>query len=415
MGMELVLDIFGERRLAFQLPTPFRRQRKLSLLGESMPNWPHPDDRRFNATMRRALQSSCSATSNALSPRSIIAKISDTFKNLVAMAYRIAPIDWGFSFTLAPGDFDFGISGFLRFQLARTGHIGLQLGASFSLLGIRIEGNIHLSTQGGIVEARLFGRGETPKLCAACPYFRGSLEVRKYPPSQGGHLSVSMELDMSFACFFVRGRAVMDTRGGLSEFMFEAGNPMCFADDLLGAVEVVCPGIREIWGEAFNLRIRRARIFYMGIGGTLSIDLELLVMGLRKVLTLTTNTAVNSVQELVDLVLVNAAYVADIMDDIFNWASLTFIDFSVGNPPVDWGNQFGNGNWARTGRGVTAGGGLRLINGAWSRVGLFGGGFGFNMDDATNAGGNLMYHGGIHSFRHACKLDSLWRSILCVA
>ena len=158
MGIELVLDIFGERTLGFSLPTPVRR-RALQAIGKSLPDWPHPDDARLNATRRRALSSGCSAGNQVpMTASDLVDQITDTFSNLVAMASRIAPIDWAFQFE-AKGMLSFGIAGYVRFQLATTGHMSIELAAAISFAGIAIEGDVHLSTDGGVVSGRLYGSG----------------------------------------------------------------------------------------------------------------------------------------------------------------------------------------------------------------------------------------------------------------
>ena len=137
MGIELVLDIFGERKLGFSLPTPIRR-RMLSAIGESLPDWPHPDDKSVNATARRALSSGCSGgvPSLSFSVKDLTNKIAQTFSNLVEMARSIAPNDTGFEFEAA-GMLGFKIAGKVRFQLARSGHMSIELMAKLHFIGMK--------------------------------------------------------------------------------------------------------------------------------------------------------------------------------------------------------------------------------------------------------------------------------------
>ena len=288
MGMELILDIFGERTLAFSLPAPVRRQLddELRLQGESMPDWPHPQDNRLNATRRRALSSTCGGPpKTAFGIANIVDPIKYAFGELVAMAERIAPIEQSFEFE-AKGMLDFGISGYVRFHLAKSAHITLEMAASFSFIGIVVAGDVTLSTDGGIVQGRLYGSGTTPKLCAACPQLHGALEIEKLPPDKGGHVSLSMEVDISFACFEVEGNAFFDTAGGLRSFFFKATNPMCFVDLLSDAIESILP-----IDIPLMIKIDSVEIFYSGGGDTLAIDIDVSLRFVRKKIFLVVRTA----------------------------------------------------------------------------------------------------------------------------
>ena len=408
MGIELVLDIFGERNLAFSLPTPVRR-RQLSLAGEEMADWPHPDDTRLNATRRRALSSTCGGPPQMpFDVSAVVDQVASAFSNLVAMARRIAPIDTSFEFE-ARGMLNFGISGYVRFQLARSGAMVIELGASLQFLGILIEGNCVLSTTGGIVSGRLYGRGTTPKLCPFCPTLHGALEVIKLPPERGSHVSVAMELEMTFACFEVRGDARMDTAGGLTYFLLEATNPMCFADLLVGAIMEIVPGAEDLLGAAFQVQINGVKILYDA--GAFSIDVSIRMFEQQKRLTFNLNRPIESMSDLLTIIMDNALVILDALDDVFNVFSLTFFDVTVGHPEIKWDAQFGLGNWFNTGKGVEANGGLQLVNGAWSRVGFFGGGFGFNMDNYAYAGGNAMGNNfELFRIELAMQLDATFRN-----
>ena len=73
-------------------------------------------------------------------------------------------------------------------------------------------------------------------------------------------------------------------------------------------------------------------------------------------------------------------------DDInFDDFSLTFVDLKVAHTPYTWGKQWGEkGNLGVIGSAM-AGVGVNLENGAWLRLGLFGGGFGFHADNWADA------------------------------
>ena len=102
------------------------------------------------------------------------------------------------------------------------------------------------------------------------------------------------------------------------------------------------------------------------------------------------STSIDSADDLVSVVLDNALAILDALDDVFNIFSLTFLQITLGHPEEQWDASYGDNNWVHTGRGVSAGAGLKLANSAWARVGFFGGGFGVDMDNHAYAGGNLM-------------------------
>jgi hypothetical protein len=221
-----------------------------------------------------------------------------------------------------------------------------------------------------------------------------------------------MALEMKFACFEIRGQAQLSTSGFLDNFLLEANNPMCFADMLLEAILGVLPdSTKDLIGEALVVRIRAARIFYGGSGSTINIDLDLDLMEQRKLLSFTLGRPVESARDLVEMIMENAMVILEALDDILNVFSLTFLDVTLGHKPVSWANQYGDSNFVGTGKGVTAGGALKLANQAWARIGFFGGGFGVDMDNYATAGGNLM--GSQKELFHvelALKLDATIRN-----
>ena len=128
------------------------------------------------------------------------------------------------------------------------------------------------------------------------------------------------------------------------------------------------------------------------------------------------------------------------MDDVLNIFTLTFIDITITHPELDWEvkrppsllhhrhissapfscsdstatfllnhiapppshtspsstprpqsqGKWGDSNILSTGAGVEAEAVVRLKNSAWARVGLFGGGFGVNLDDRLYLGGTVL-------------------------
>ena len=72
----------------------------------------------------------------------------------------------------------------------------------------------------------------------------------------------------------------------------------------------------------------------------------------------------------------------DTFDKFFNVFSLTFLEIALGHSPVDETFTFGFRNIGGTGKGVAAIGSLKVKNSGWARVGLFGAGFGFNVDNS---------------------------------
>ena len=412
MGIELTLNIFGERTFGFSLPTPVRR-RQLSTVGEGLPDWPHPYDTRLNATRRRALSSTCGEPPDApMTISDIVNKVRDTFSDLVAMARRIAPID--FSFAFAVNLVVLQIAGAVRFQLATSGHMSIELAASLSFLGIQIAGDLHLSTQGGIVSGRLFGAGETPKLCGACPVLKGSIEIIKTAPDspEGSVVSVAMDLDMQIACFVVRGSALLDTAGGLRSFLLEASNPMCLVDVFKEAINSVVPGAGALLGDSLEVSVRRAKLFYSGtLGSGLSLTIDLDLMGQAKKLTFKASNSIDSLASLLAMLIENAQVLVEAFDDVLNVASLTFLDVTLGHAPVSWSAEIGDRDIAKTGKGVTIGGSLRLANTAWARMGFFGGGFGVDMDNYVSAGGFFMGSTfSMFQIELAIKVDATFRN-----
>ena len=60
--------------------------------------------------------------------------------------------------------------------------------------------------------------------------------------------------------------------------------------------------------------------------------------------------------------------------------SATLIDLVLGHEPIEWMKGFGNDDFGAYAM-------LRLVNVAWLRIGLFGGGFGVSLDDFAEAKG----------------------------
>ena len=416
MGIELVLDIFGERTLGFSLPTPVRRRalHDLSAVGETMPDWPHVADTSLNATRRRALSSSCDIgpPEFPMSIGDIVDEVANTFNNLVAMASRIAPIDYSFDFEV--NLIVLRLAGYVRFTLATSGHMSLELAAALYFIGIRIEGDLLLSTDGGIVSGRLYGAGETPKLCGACPVLKGSVEVKKTPPEEGSVVSIGMDLEMTMSCLVVRGSALLDTAGGLRSFLLEASNPMCLVDVLLEAIDSFVPGVSAILGDSLSVSVQRVRAFYSGaLGAGLSLTIDAELMEQRKSLTLKASGSLSSVGDFLRMFEDNAMALIEAFDDVLNVVSLTFFDITLGHAPVSWSAEIGARNIAGTGKGITIGGSLQLANSAWARMGFFGGGFGVDMDNYVEAGGLFM--GSTFSMFHielALKVDATFRNPL---
>ena len=370
MGIELTLalGIFGEPSFEFFLPTPLRRRdRRLSndgtgprMIGEDMPDWPHPDDMRLNATRRRALSSSCGASpSNPFSIKELVKKLTDLFGEFKSMAQKLAPIDYELEFHTNLVILE--LSGYLRFQLTRAPEIILTLRASVMFLGLNITGDCKLSTSGGVVYGMLEMSGTVPKLCPICPTMTGLVRAKKEPPEKGNHVSVRMELDMEMACFVVSGYAELTTAGGLGSFSLEANNPMCLVDSLIEVLGKIIPGGEGLIGSLGDsfVSVSRVKIFYGGLGSPLTFELDLNLMGQKKRLVLK-GGAIESFEDLKNLIFDNAIVMLDALDDVFNVFSLTFLDVTLGHPELNWNAKYGNSNWLSTGKGIEASGGLQI-------------------------------------------------------
>ena len=222
----------------------------------------------------------------------------------------------------------------VHFILTKTLYMSFEAFVKIEFLGIKIEGNILITSTGGIVSGRLFGKGELKKLCSICPTFNGELEVKKTAatdtePSVG---SVRMLIDMEFMCFYVKGALEIDTAGGLKYFHFAASNPMCFLDALIetfgsllgGGDEELEEGEDDPAGAVDGLRINAVDVSYGSAGSSLTIDLDLTVMGQRRVITIQTGE-IDSVDALIESIGANALAIMDALDDVFNIFTLTFL------------------------------------------------------------------------------------------
>ena len=78
-----------------------------------------------------------------------------------------------------PGHVPSQVGGNFHFRADPSCKFELRLAAKVTFVGISIEGDIELSTRGGVEYALLRGSGETPTLCGACPKLKGLLEVEK--------------------------------------------------------------------------------------------------------------------------------------------------------------------------------------------------------------------------------------------
>ena len=122
----------------------------------------------------------------------------DFFGSLPKMAQEIAPLDIGFAL-----DVDLGflaVAGSFQFTLAKDAHMRLALYAKLVFLGFSLEGELVLSTSGGVEYGRIEGDGAVPKLCPFCPTLSGHLVVEK---ARSGTITVQAALGIGLACFQV--------------------------------------------------------------------------------------------------------------------------------------------------------------------------------------------------------------------
>ena len=69
------------------------------------------------------------------------------------------------------------IEGTFSFTADPECNMELYMAARVAFVGIEVEGQLELSTTGGVVYALMRGSGETPTLCSACPKLKGSMEA----------------------------------------------------------------------------------------------------------------------------------------------------------------------------------------------------------------------------------------------
>ena len=388
----LKLNIMGSNPwMCVPIPMPGRRHLQAlenglltRTVGEATdPLWAHlhPDDQRLNATKRRALGNACDGVPTAdMSMGDLVRQVGDAFGEFLEMVRAIAPIDAEFEFEIGIDEIGLTVSGLMHFQLATSGHMMLRLAASFSLFGILVSGDIELSTSGGISYMHLLGVGKIPQLCSVCPVLEGHLKMVK---ERRGDVTVGMETSLELGCFIMEGAIELSTAGGLRNFLLSATNPMCLLETLKDVINMVIPGAGQIL-VAITLRVNSVQLMYSG--GSLSLEIS---VGLSDdaadsdTLTLSTNTAIKTVEDVKDLLLSSASSLLDLFDDFMNTFYLNFFDLAVGHDPINWGFEFGQRNMAGTGQGAAAMGRMKLTNSAYARLGLFGAAFGVDLDNSV--------------------------------
>ena len=364
----------GRRRLGpFSLPLPFRR--RLEQLpprhGESLPDWPAPNDRSWNATVRRALSSQCEAAQE-LTLKEMVDGIAQYFRDPRKLFAQFGPVEFDMEFNAA-GFLDSGVQGLLKFNLTKTGDITLELGVGIEFLGIGIAGYCKLAWDGGIVEGYLAGWGKlgVPG-CGSCPSLSGRFEGRKW---ESGAISLYMDVYMSLGCFVVEGKAHFDTHGGLQEFLLYVSNPLCFLEQLFQLiVDLIGIPIK------IKLGIEHISMYHSG-GNSITLEIMLNFFGWKQALTFTANVPVSSLTQITKLITTNPMALFDALDRFFNFFSLTFLEITLGHAPIASEFTFGFKNIAKTGKGLAAIGGLRVRNSGFLRIGLFGSAFGVDLDN----------------------------------
>ena len=398
LELTLKLNLMGtEVPLSLPLPLPGRRhleqleQGVLTMAEGQLADpagWPHPDDVRLNATRRRAQESACAGVPGAeMTIEDIINKIGEFFSNPMKLIETIAPIDFSFAFSINIEAIGLEISGSLHFIMEKSGYMQLDLAASMTFLGIGIEGEVSLSTTGGIVYARLTGTGSIPALCGACPSLDGRLDMVK---ERSGTMTVSMEISLTLACFNLAGAASLSTDGGLRYFWLKAGNPLCFLDPILDMIRDNIPGGGVIL-DMIDFGVKSVYFGYSGTGNAISFELVLIIAGQEQTLSFIVSTEISSVMDLIDMVISGIDQIFELLDQYLNIFTLTFIDATLGHEPKDWSGGFGDRNMGGSGQGAGADGSLKLANTAYARVGLFGAAFGIDLDNSMKAD---LFHSG---------------------
>jgi hypothetical protein len=106
---------------------------------------------------------------------------------------------------------------------ANSSSLSFNGGASF--LGIGVSGSAHLSSDGGVRQARFEGFGRVHKPCGVCPDFDGSLVVEK--AHVDAPIDIFMRVDASFMGVSISGDAHFSTNGGIKSFRLEGdANPL---------------------------------------------------------------------------------------------------------------------------------------------------------------------------------------------
>ena len=390
----------GRRQLGpFALPLPFRR--RLEALpprhGESLPDWPAPNDRSWNATRRRALSSQCEAVQE-LTLKEMVDGVAQYFRDPRKLFAQFGPVEFDMEFS-ADGFLDGGVQGLLKFNLTKTGDITLELGVGMEFLGIGVAGYCNLAWDGGIVEGYIAGWGKLAVPgCGACPSLQGRFEARKW---ESGSISLSMDVSMSLGCFLMEGKAHFDTHGGLQEFLLYATNPLCFLEQLFQLiVDLIDIPIK------IKLGIDHIMIYHSG-GNSITLELMLNFFGWKQALTFTSNIPLQAITQITKLISTNPIAIFDALDRFFNLFSLTFLDLTLGHAPINSEFDFGFNNIAKTGKGIEAIGGLRVRNSGFARIGLFGSAFGIDIDNEFFA--NMKFVSKISSIishRFALKFDA---------
>ena len=413
LELTVYLNLLGtEVPLSLPLPLPFRR-RYLEQLEEGLltksegeladPNgWPHPDDPRLNATRRRAEGGACAGIpSTEMTIEDIMNQIGEFFSNPMKIIETIAPIDFSFAFDISFLGLD--VAGSLRFQLEKSGYMQLDLSASMSFLGIGVEGELSLSTTGGLLYAYLKGTGGIPKLCDACPELKGVIELVK--PRDSKEFIITMATSLEIGCMRLDGSARFSTEGGLESMVLNAENPLCFLELLKDFISDFVPGASLIL-SMITLKVHKASFAYNGVGGSITFELEIGFSDDPTDSTLiqfmmdapVSGGGDGGDSDLTDML--SLGTIMDLLDPHINIFSLTFIDTTVGGDPETWDALYGDRDMGGSGQGAGAEGALQLDNSAYMRVGLFGAAFGLDLD-------NFMWVEMFHSGKNHSLIDAV--------
>jgi len=394
MDLTIYLNILGNTvPMIFPMPVPITIRRRhldalqqglsVKTLGEILDasNWPHPSDKRENATRRRAEEGSCGVIpDHPVTPNDVLDSFRATFHEFGAMVSSIAPIDFSLEHSTGWDLIDQGFSGRLRFQLLRSGHMQFDMTVSMTFLGVAVSGEVELAVDGGVRYARLTGTGSTPALCNTCPELYGFLTIARERSDfvLGGPLTISMAVSFSIACFEVSGTARFSGIGGLTDLAVRAVNPSCFLDPLRRAFETIVPGagfllgsigildaefVWDLWDDAITLRLE---INFSGDPQDSSVLVVVLPVFIR------------DAGDLVDGIINAADSVLELVDDWINIFSLTFLDITLSDSKYASSN-IGERSMFHSGRGVAVSSQFALSNSGYARVGLFGSAFGVDV------------------------------------